>query len=64
MSPTTAPSTVDLHADKTPNVIVVTALLGSVAVIAVALRFFARHVSGTKVWWDDWLVLGAAVSPH
>jgi hypothetical protein len=33
------------------------ALVAALALIAVALRFYARHTTAAGIKWDDWLIL-------
>ena len=33
-----------------------------VAIVALILRFVARHLSNAKLWYDDWFVLAAMAS--
>ena len=30
--------------------------------MAIGLRFLSRKISGSGIWWDDWLVLPVLVS--
>ena len=47
--------------NRTPTIIATTVAPLTLSVIAVGARFLGRHVGGTKLWWDDWLVLLALV---
>ena len=55
------PPGIDLTASKQPAIIGSIVATWAFAVIAVALRFFARRVSRAGFWWDDWLMLPALV---
>lgn len=47
--------------NKTPNVIAAVVVLGLLGPTTVALRIFARRKSHAKLWWDDCLIIFAAV---
>lgn len=55
------PPGTDLAANQQPEIIGSIIATWVFAVIAVALRFFARRVSRAGFWWDDWLMLPALV---
>ena len=47
--------------NHTPTIVTTVAVLWVLAYIAVGARFCGRFVGRTKLWWDDWLILVAAV---
>ncbi|KAL8767561.1 MAG: hypothetical protein Q9209_005978 [Squamulea sp. 1 TL-2023] len=47
--------------NRGPEVIGALTTLTILAAVAVALRFLARSISGSKYGWDDWLILFALV---
>ena len=47
--------------NHTHTIVTMVAVLGVLAYIAVGARFCGRYVGRTKLWWDDWLILVAAV---
>ena len=53
---------VNLNQDAGPGALVADLVTRILAIIAVGLRFIARRRGGSKYWWDDWLILVAAVS--
>ena len=40
------------------------AVLMTIAIVAVPLRFYARAHQGTHLGWDDWLMIPALVCLH
>jgi hypothetical protein len=49
------------HQSRTAKVYSDTISLVALATIAVALRFVARKMAGSKLWWDDWILVIALV---
>jgi hypothetical protein len=47
--------------DRGINALAADVIPRAIAMIAVGLRFYARHVGGSKYSWDDWLILSVAV---
>ncbi|KAI9697469.1 MAG: hypothetical protein M1820_007804 [Bogoriella megaspora] len=45
------------HQSRQAAIIGENAAMCAVAIIAVALRFYARRVAKTNLWWDDWITL-------
>lgn len=37
-------------------------IISAVAFLIVILRLFSRYLI-RRIWWDDWAIIGAAVSP-
>lgn len=56
------PPGIDLAASQQPEIMGSIIATWAFAVIAVALRFFARRVSRAGFWWDDWLMIPALVN--
>jgi len=52
----------NLEANAGPTTLAALLVTRCLAIIVVGLRFFARRIGGSPYWWDDWFVLGAAVS--
>ncbi|OHE96937.1 hypothetical protein CORC01_07722 [Colletotrichum orchidophilum] len=50
------PNGVDLNESRVPSIIGALSGTWALAAIAVALRFFARHIQANKLWLDDWLI--------
>ena len=51
----------DQPENYTPTIVATVVALGVMSYIAVGARFCGRRVGHTKLWWDDWLILLAAV---
>ena len=49
------------HESRTAKVYSDTISLVALATIAVVLRFVARKIAGSKLWWDDWILVVALV---
>ncbi|KAL8886254.1 MAG: hypothetical protein Q9215_006015 [Flavoplaca cf. flavocitrina] len=47
--------------DKAPSMLAVFSVFLVLPLIAVSLRFLARRLTRVAFWWDDWLLLIAAV---
>ena len=47
--------------DKAPSMLAVFSVFLVLPLIAVSLRFLARRLTRVAFWWDDWLLLVAAV---
>ena len=47
--------------DRAGNFIITTAVLTSISVATVTLRFVARAAGGNHFGWDDWTMLAALV---
>ncbi|KAI4222617.1 MAG: hypothetical protein L6R36_006005 [Xanthoria steineri] len=47
--------------DRAPLMLAVFSVFLVLPLVAVALRFLARRVTRVSLWWDDWLLLVAAV---
>jgi hypothetical protein len=50
-----------VQANQGPKVDIIAITAFTLAVMAVALRFFARFMTKASLWWDDWAVLTALV---
>ncbi|KAI0903772.1 hypothetical protein F4823DRAFT_617349 [Ustulina deusta] len=48
--------------DDAETTIVVGAIVGVLALIAVLLRFYVRYYRGAGFWWDDWFILASILS--
>lgn len=46
---------------RTSTIVATVTALWVLTYIAVGARFWGRRVGHTKLWWDDWLILLAAV---
>lgn len=51
----------DQPENYTPTIVATVVALWVMSYIAVGARFWGRRVGHTKLWWDDWLILLAAV---
>ena len=51
----------DLNSSKAPLILGTSTCLMVVSVVAVALRFLSRKLSGAGFWWDDWMCMIALV---
>ena len=60
-STTPIPPGVHIHASRQPELYAADITTYVLAVIAIALRFWARKLMKTKLWWDDWIIAGALV---
>ena len=49
------------EANRTPALVATVVVLWVLSLAAIAARFIARRIGGTKLGWDDWLILNAAV---
>ncbi|KAI4234674.1 MAG: hypothetical protein L6R40_006680 [Gallowayella cf. fulva] len=49
------------HHDRAPMMLAVFCVFFLLPLIAVTLRFVSRRISHLHLWWDDWLILAAAV---
>ncbi|KAF6228267.1 hypothetical protein HO133_007997 [Letharia lupina] len=47
--------------NRTPTIVATVTALWVLSYIAVGARFWGRFVGHSKLWWDDWLILLAAV---
>lgn len=47
--------------DRQPQIVIISAVLIGLSTLSTALRFLARHISGTGLWWDDWCSVVALV---
>ncbi|KAL8849902.1 MAG: hypothetical protein Q9221_005168 [Calogaya cf. arnoldii] len=47
--------------DKAPMMLAVFSVFLVLPLIAVSLRFLARRITRVSLWWDDWLLLVAAI---
>ena len=47
--------------NRTPTIVATVTALWVLSYIAVGARFWGRFLGHTKLWWDDWLILLAAV---
>ena len=56
------PPGTDLSASQVGRMLGVNIATFCLAVIAIVLRFIARRLTRTALWWDDWLMLPAIVS--
>ena len=54
----------DDHANRGRIVLGISIFVSFLAITAVALRFLSRKLSKAQYWWDDWMILGALVSPQ
>lgn len=50
--------------NRTPTIVATVTALWVLSYIAVGARFWGRFVGDSKLWWDDWLILLAAVCTH
>ena len=57
-------SSKDDHANKGPIVLGISIIVSFLAITAVVLRFLSRKLAKAQYWWDDWMILGALVSPR
>jgi hypothetical protein len=55
------PPGIDLAASKQPQTRGLIISTWVLALLAVALRFYARRISKAGFWWDDWLMIPALV---
>lgn len=55
------PPGLDIYEDRTPHVIASVIAPAILAVIAVILRIWARHLSRAHFHWDDYLIVVALV---
>lgn len=60
MPPPIPPGT-DIHASRAPQIYAATIITFLLAVLAVALRFWARRLLKARVWLDDWIIVLALV---
>lgn len=51
----------DAEQSQIEKLTVLVSFLYAMAMAAVLLRFMSRKVAHLKLWWDDWLILLAAV---
>ncbi|KAL8743054.1 MAG: hypothetical protein Q9190_004555 [Brigantiaea leucoxantha] len=56
------PPGTDLSASQVGRMLGVNIATFCLAVIAIVLRFIARRLTRTALWWDDWLMLPAIVA--
>ena len=47
--------------NRAPTIVATVVALWVLSYIAVAARFVGRWIGNTSLWWDDWLILLAAV---
>ena len=52
---------VDIHASRAPQIYAAAITSYFLAVVAVALRFWARRLMKANIWVDDWSIAGALV---
>ncbi|KAI9895031.1 MAG: hypothetical protein M1814_000255 [Vezdaea aestivalis] len=45
------------HENRGPEIEIATGIVLALAGVSVALRFWARHMKGAKLWWDDFMIV-------
>ncbi|KAF2202555.1 hypothetical protein GQ43DRAFT_340432, partial [Delitschia confertaspora ATCC 74209] len=51
----------DLNANRGPNALAADIAPRACAIVAVGLRIYARRIGGSRLLWDDWLILVVAI---
>lgn len=56
--------TAHIKDNRGPDMVVSTVICISLACIAVLLRLIARRLSKAKIWFDDYMIIVALVTPY
>lgn len=51
-------------ANRTPVLVAVASVLWAISLLTVGARLLARRIRDTRLWFDDWLILLAAVRSY
>lgn len=56
-----ATDTEALQESQAPKMYAIFSIFFVLPLVAVGLRLLARRMSDLRLWWDDWLIVAAAV---